>query len=131
MSSCSDPDLENSKSIFLHDTPPHSDARQYLFGDLEDIIWTNMNILTLCYDRDPECSNQFFSQDTLAYNVKSSDQVWLPRNQQFRKKQQKESYLDHTSPCCDPDLDDSTHKKMSFCMTDTLAHDAASPYQIW
>ena len=60
-----------------------------MFGDLEDIIWTNMNILTLCYDRDPECSNLFFSQDTLAYNVKSSDQVWLPRNQQFRKYSRK------------------------------------------
>ena len=28
---------------------------------------------------------QFFSQDTLAYDDVSSAQVWLPRNQQFRK----------------------------------------------
>ena len=31
-----------------------------MFGGLEDIIWTNINILTLRYDLDPECSNLFF-----------------------------------------------------------------------
>ena len=72
--------------IKMHDNTKFGNK---MFGDLEDIIWTNMNILTLCYDRDPECSNLFFSQDTLAYNVKSSDQVWLPRNQQFRKYSRK------------------------------------------
>ena len=29
MSTCCDLDLENSKLIFLHDTPPHDDASQY------------------------------------------------------------------------------------------------------
>ena len=38
----------------------------------------------------------------------------------------KESYLDHISPCCDFDLEDS---KQLF-LYDTPAHDAASPYQI-
>ena len=59
---------------------------------------------------------QFFSPDTLAYNDESSDQVQLPRNQQFRKYSRK-SYFDHKSPCCDLhlDLEDSTHKKI--CMT--------------
>ena len=57
--------------------------RNKMLGGLEGIIWTN-NILTLRYDLYPECSNPFFSQVTLAYNDVSSDQVWLPRNQQFR-----------------------------------------------
>ena len=37
-------------------------------------------------DPDPECSNNFFfSHNTLASDDVSSDQVWFPRNQQFRK----------------------------------------------
>ena len=39
-----------------------------MFGALEDIIWTNINILTLCCDLDPECSNPIFSEGTLAYD---------------------------------------------------------------
>ena len=31
-----------------------------MFGGLEDTIWTNINILTLSCDLDPECSNPFF-----------------------------------------------------------------------
>ena len=31
-----------------------------MFGGLEDIMWTNINIFTLCCDLDPECSNPFF-----------------------------------------------------------------------
>ena len=44
-----------------------------MFGGLEDIIWTNIDILTLHCDLDLECSNPFkkkkFSQDILAYDV--------------------------------------------------------------
>ena len=36
---------------------------------------------------------QLFSQDTLAYDNVSSDQVWLPRNQQFRKYRRKNYIL--------------------------------------
>ena len=94
-----------------------------LFSGLENIIWTNINHC----DLDPECSNPFFfSQDTLAYVDVSSDQVCLPRNQQFRKYSRK-SYFDLMSPCCDLDLED----RKNFFLHDTLAHDAASPYQIW
>ena len=60
-----------------------------MFGGLEDIIWTNVNILTFCFDLDPKCSNPFYSQDTLAYDDVSSDQVWFPRNQQFRQYSRK------------------------------------------
>ena len=35
--------------------------------------------------------------------------------------------LDQMSPRCDPELEDS--KPIS--LHDTLAHDAASPYQVW
>ena len=31
-----------------------------MFGGLENIIWTNINILTLHCDLDPECGNPFF-----------------------------------------------------------------------
>ena len=72
-----------------------------MFGDLEDIIWTNINILTLCCDLDPVCSNPFFSQDSLASNDVSSVLVWLPRNQHF----------DHMSPHCGLDLENSNNNK--------------------
>ena len=35
----------------------------------------------------------FFSQNTLTYDDMSSDQVWLPRNQQFRKYSRKSHIL--------------------------------------
>ena len=50
-------------------------------GGLENIIWLNIGILTLCCDLD--CNNPIFPQDTLAYDNLSSDHVWLPKNQQF------------------------------------------------
>ena len=66
MSTCNDPYLENRKSIFSHDNLTHNDESQYQgwkkkkLDGLEDIIWTNINILTLCCDLDPECSNSIF-----------------------------------------------------------------------
>ena len=39
--------------------------RNKMLGGLEDIIWTNINILTLRSDLHPECSNQFFCHRTL------------------------------------------------------------------
>ena len=57
-----------------------------MFGGLEDIIWTNIDILILYFDLDPECRH---SQDTLAYDDVSSDQIRLPRNQQFGKDRRK------------------------------------------
>ena len=45
-----------------------------MLGGLEDIIWTNIKILTFHCDLDPKCSFFFFfSQDTLAYKDVSSD----------------------------------------------------------
>ena len=46
-----------------------------IFGCLEAIIWTNINILALRCDFNPECSHPFFSEDTVAYDDVSSDQV--------------------------------------------------------
>ena len=72
MSLCCDLDLENSKPIFLHAiqlTMMHHNTKfsNKLLGGLDDIIWTNINFLTLHCDLDLECSNlSFFSQDTLA-----------------------------------------------------------------
>ena len=36
---------------------------------------------------------QSFSQDTLAYDDVSSDQVWLPKNQQFRRYSSRKSHI--------------------------------------
>ena len=52
---------------------------------LENIIWININILTLRCDLDLDCNSPIFPQDTLAYDDLSSDHVWLPKNQQFRR----------------------------------------------
>ena len=52
---------------------------------LENIIWINIDILTLCCDLDLDCNSPIFPQDTLAYDDLSSDHVWLPKNQQFRR----------------------------------------------
>ena len=78
-----------------------------MFGGLDDIVWTNIDILTLRCDFDLEYSNPIFSYGTLAYDYVSSDCVWLPKNQQFSRYNIK-SYSDHISPRCDLDLEDST-----------------------
>ena len=46
-----------------------------MFGGLEDIRWTNIDISTLHYDLDFECSDPFFfsPQNTLAYADVLSD----------------------------------------------------------
>ena len=80
MSSFSDLDVENSKSIFgmtLRLIMMHQNTKfgNKMFGGLEDIIWKNIKILTFHCDLDPECSNPVFSQGTLAYDDVSSDQV--------------------------------------------------------
>ena len=65
-----------------------------MFGNLEAIIWTNIEILTICCDLDVEHNNPFFfSEDTLAYDDVSSDQVWLLKNQQFRRYSKKSHIL--------------------------------------
>ena len=68
-----------------------------LCGGLEDIIWTNINILTLRYDLDLNCSNSIFPQDTLAYDAKLSNQVWLQTEQQFRRYGKKCDAIQKTS----------------------------------
>ena len=48
-----------------------------MFGGLEDIIWTNIDMLTLCCDLDLGGSNPIFQKDTPAYDAMLSKQVWL------------------------------------------------------
>ena len=60
MSPCYDLDLENSTPIFLHALQlivAHHNTKfgSKMFRSLEDIIWTNTDILTLHYDLDREC----------------------------------------------------------------------------
>ena len=63
-----------------------------ILAGLEDIIWTILTFWPFTVTLTLNAVNQFFSQDTLAYNDVSSDQVWIPRNQQFRKHSRK-SYI--------------------------------------
>ena len=56
-----------------------------MFGGLENVIWINIDILTLRCDLDLECKNPIFPQDAFAYDNLSSDHDWLPKNQQFRR----------------------------------------------
>ena len=47
-----------------------------MFLSLEDIIWTNTDILTLYCDLDLKNSKPSFLHDTLAHNDASQYQVW-------------------------------------------------------
>ena len=63
MSSNSDLDLENSKSIFMRMTlrlimmHHNTKSGNKMFRGLKGIMWTNIKVLTLCCDLDFECSN--------------------------------------------------------------------------
>ena len=85
-----------------------------MFDSLEDTIWENIDILT--FHCDLECSNPFFPQkNTLAYNDVKLDQVWLLKNQQFKKIYWKSHII----------------RALTVSMHETLAHGAASPFQVW
>ena len=56
-----------------------------MLGGLEDIIWMNIDFLTLRCDLDLECSNPIIPPDALAYDNLPSDHVWLQKNQQIRR----------------------------------------------
>ena len=63
----------------------HTKFGNKMFCDSEDIIWTFTDILNLRNDLDLECRNPIFPQDTLAYDAMVQNQVWLQRDQQFRR----------------------------------------------
>ena len=77
-----------------------------------------------CCDLDLVNTKPIFLHDTLAHDDASSDQVWLPKNQQFRRYSR--NCLDHMNPCCDLELKNS---KPTFLL-DTLALDDESQYQV-
>ena len=80
----------SSSCIMMHHNTKFGNK---MLGGLDNIIRANMNILIIHCGLDPECSNPTFSQDTLAYDDVTSDQVWLPSNQQFRKYSRKNHIL--------------------------------------
>ena len=55
--------------MMLHNT----EFGNKMFGGLENIIWINIDILTVRCDLDLECNNYFFPQDALAYDNVLSD----------------------------------------------------------
>ena len=82
--------------------------------------------MNLHCDLDLENNNQFFTENTPAYEAVPSNQIWLQKDQQF-SRHSRNSHIDQMSPHCGPELDES---KPIF-LQDTLAHDVASPYQVW
>ena len=66
MSPCCDLDLEDNKLFFsstaLWLIMPHRHTKfgNKMLGSLDDIIWTNADILPLHCDRDRECIHPFF-----------------------------------------------------------------------
>ena len=111
--------------IFVSYELLHNDLSQYKVWkqndcDLEDNIWTNINILTFTVTLTLNAVIHFSSQDILAYDDVSSDEVWLPWNQNIVES--------HMSPRCDLHLEESNNNKIPH---DTLAHDASAPYHIW
>ena len=126
--------LENSKPLFLHALQlmiMHHNTKfgNNMFSSLEDIIWTNMDIFALCCDIDPECSDPFFFffKRHSGYDDVSLDQVWLPRNQKFRRYSRKSHILITRVMAVTLTLKTA----INFPPHYTLAHDAASPYCIW
>ena len=97
----------------------NSEFGNKMLGCLEVIIWKNH--LDNHWHFDPSLwprpwmpQSFYFSQNTLAYNDVLSEQVWLLKNQQFRRYSRK-SYFDDMSPHWDPYLYDS--KQFLFCIT--------------
>ena len=52
-----------------------------------------IDILNLHCDLDLKCNNPVLHKDTLAHDDVLSDQVWLPRKQQFKKYSRKSHIL--------------------------------------
>ena len=71
-------------------------------------------------DLDLENNHLIFTQNTPAYYHVPSKQIWLQKDEQFRKCSRK-WYFDYISPLCDLDIEDSE----PIFLHDTLAHDAA------
>ena len=76
--------------FFLRGTIAHNDAPSYqvwLQNDSsEDIVWTSiLYTLNQCCDLDLECTKPVFSHNTLAYDDVLPNQVWLPKDQWFRR----------------------------------------------
>ena len=129
MRPCCGLDLENRTQSFcmaLRLMMMHHNSK---FGNkmscgLEEIIWTNTDILNPCLVL--ECSHPFFPKDTLAYEQVPSDQVWLRRISSTEDIVEK-VIVDHMIHCCDLDLKTAEN----FFLHDTLAHDATSQYRVW
>ena len=108
--------LKIANQSFLHDPPSWW---------VEDNILISIDILTLPCDLD--CSNPIFSLDTLPYDDVLSDQAWLLKIQQFRRYIRKHCILIIWALTVTLILETAN----IFFVHDSLAHDDASPYQVW
>ena len=124
------PELEDSKSIFFHDSLAQDDASPYQvwlqnISSCGDIIQMNSH-----WSSEPflwsHQSNQIFSQDNPPYDDVPSKPVKLQKNQHFRWYIKK-AYFHNIIINCDLDFEES---KPIF-LKDNLAHNDASPYQVW
>ena len=127
----SDPRLEDRKTIFLHDdvASPYQVWLNRRFRSGGDIIQINIpwNSEPFLWPwAGPKQSNPIFSQNNPPYDDVPSNQLWLQKDQQFRKYIKKVIFWLYY-PNCDLDLEDS--KPIFF--KDNMAPNDASPCQVW
>ena len=88
-----------------------------MFSGLEDIIWTNINIVTLCCDLDLEYSNPVLFHRTIwlmiIYHQIKFGCHWISSSENIVERVILWSY----EPDCDLDLEKSNNNDKKFCMT--------------
>ena len=132
MSPHCDHELEDSKPIFLHDTGPWwCIAIPNLVTDssaVEDILskWTFTGILNLSCDLglDHNRAIQSFHKTIQLMLMYHQTKFICTR---ISSSEDRKSYFDYMIHHCDLDLEYSK----SILLEDNLAHEDASPYQVW
>ena len=93
-------------------------------GGLENIIWINIEILTLRCDLDLYCNNPIFPQDALAYHQTKFGCQRINSLEDVVIRVIFWSYEPWLWPW-------PWRQQTIFVLRDTLAHSAAPPYQVW
>ena len=129
-----DPELEDSKPIFLHDTLAHNDAspNQVWLQNIQQLrrYHQDQNLLqfltfSVTLTLTTTANSIFFTRQSSLWCCLPANQVHLQKDQQFRRHIRKSSF-DYIIFHCDLGLEDSK----SIFLEDNLAHNDASPYQV-
>ena len=128
-----DLDLEDSKPLFFEDRLAHADALLYQVWQYKYQQFRRQHLdkqsLTFCYFAVTLTLNTAiqFLHKTLWLMIMYHQTTFCRKGSAIQKIQQKLSYFDHKSRCCDLDLE---HNKQFF-LHDTPAHYNASQYPVW